>query len=358
AAPRTDSARPDGIPSPGSPGDGASGRDPRQSRGPAQLRRRGRSGLRPTEPLLGGVYAGLPQSVQTSHRRRLGPHRAGRGTGRTLANSSRLSDQCGPHLDVLVHRSVHREPLHRNPAGSVPESSLQRRVGFDFQEAPLGLLRRTDRKATLSVDDRFVGARDVRGQDRDAHREELGPDQGRCGDRPTILNRAEEHVRGRARRSKYIGGVHHADTWPLEIPELRFEVFRLETEDELEGPALEREGRDSNRLLQICLVRLLGEAGPEDDELPGFQAEARPGGGSLLVGRRREPGYVDPPADAANASRWEAELEEAPAVRFRKRYDDVEARKTRQQHDIVQGSIAMIRGCGQGHWDLAADCPE
>src|SRR5207249_11595792 len=59
----------------------------------------------PREPLLGGVYAGLPRPLQTSHRGRLGPHRAGRGTGRTLADSSRLSDQRGPHVDVLVHRS-------------------------------------------------------------------------------------------------------------------------------------------------------------------------------------------------------------------------------------------------------------
>src|SRR6059036_873729 len=73
-----------------------------------------------------------------------------------------------------------------------------------------------------------------------------------------------------------------------------FEVFRLETEDELEGTPLEREGRNSNRLQQVCLVRLLGEAGPQDDELPAFQAEARPGGGPRVVGRRREPRYVDP----------------------------------------------------------------
>src|SRR2546428_8156979 len=98
-----------------------------------------------------------------------------------------------------------------------------------------------------------------------------------------------------------------------------FEVFRLETEDELEGTPLEREGRNSNRLLQVSLVRLLGEAGPQDDELPAFQTKARPGRGPRVVGRRREPRDVDPPADAADPSGWEAKVEEAPAVRFRKK---------------------------------------
>src|SRR5206468_1040278 len=83
-------------------------------------------------------------------------------------------------------------------------------------EACTGLLGRTDRKAALSGDDGFVGARGVGGQDRDAHREQFGPDEWGCGDRPRILDRAEEHVRGRARRSEYLGGVHHADTRPLE----------------------------------------------------------------------------------------------------------------------------------------------
>ena len=193
----------------------------------------------------------------------------------------------------------------------------------------MGLLRRTDRKTALSVDDGFLGARGVGGQDRDAHREELGPDEWRCGDRPRILNRAEKHVRGRARRSECFGGVRHADTRPLETPEMRFEVFRLETEDEFEGTTVEREVRNSDRLLEVCLVRLLSEAGPQDDELPAIKAELRPSRGPLVVGRRFEPRDVDPSADAADASRWEAELEEAPTVRFGKRHDDGEARKTR-----------------------------
>src|SRR2546425_1138703 len=125
-----------------------------------------------------------------------------------------------------------------------------------------------------------------------------------------------------------------------------------------ERTTLEREGRNADRLLQVRLVRLLSEARPQDDELPPCKAEARPCGGSLVVGWRREPGYVDPPADAADASRWKAELEEAPTVRFRKRYDHGEARKACQQHGVIQGAIAMIRGRGKGQWDLPADGPE
>src|SRR2546421_325688 len=120
-----------------------------------------------------------------------------------------------------------------------------------------------------------------------------------------------------------------------------FEVFRLETEDELEGTPLEREGRNSNRLQKVCLVRLLDEAGPQDDELPAFQAEARPGGGPRVVVQQRDPRADDPPTDAAYASRRRAEVAEVPAEPLGKRCDDdgvVNARQPYQQKHIPDWS--------------------
>src|SRR5438093_121418 len=92
--------------------------------------------------------------------------------------------------------------------------------------------------------------------------------------------------------------------------------------------------------------------------MPIASISGQTSGGPLGVGRGGEPRDVDPPANAAHASRWEAELEQAPSVRFRKRYDHGEARKTRQQHGVVQGPIAMVRGRGKRQWDPPADCPE
>src|SRR2546425_273128 len=68
-------------------------------------------------------------------------------------------------------------------------------------------------------------------------------------------------------------------------------------------------------------------------------------------GRRREAGRVDAPADAADASRADVQLEESTIVRIRKRHDDVEARETGQQHDVVQRSVPMVRRCGDRQGD-------
>src|SRR5437879_1249759 len=144
----------------------------------------------------------------------------------------------------------------------LPEAVVEAPSPLRFPRGGFGPPPRNDGKSALTVDDRLVGPRDVRRQDRDAHREYLGPHERRCGDRSRILNRAEEQVRRRARRPECLGGVRHADPWPFEIPEIGFEVVRFETEDEFKRTTLEREGRNSHRLLQVCLVRLLGEAGP------------------------------------------------------------------------------------------------